>query len=385
MSLSRNLAAPLALSFALVGGQAAAEETQVFTCDAPDMSNMTLQDKLEVLMPSNVFIVATQRAVTPPQDAEEGEPEAAPAPPLSQGSGSGFIIDPNGYIVTNNHVVEDATDVTVTFYDPNELNNIGKEVDATVLGTDSALDLALLKVDIDGALPCVNFADSDTVRLGDDALAIGNPLGMQFTFTKGYLSNTMRNIGNPFYDFFQTDAAINPGNSGGGLYNNDGEVIGINSAIISRVGQNSGLGLTIKSNDILEVAEELKMHGEAQRAGLGVQIQDVVAGAAIKMGVEEGVGVLVTRVVPNRPAALSGIEENDIILEFGGAEVNSSAELVRTISAYDPGDDVKVKLLRDGKEFTLEVDLTDRTNAVAGLSEPPVKPETAPAPAPSMR
>ena len=382
MNLSKNIAVPMALSFAMMAGSAIAQENDnelSFTCDMPDLSTMTLQDRLETIMPANVYITtASQRELTDEQRAEIPE---GMEPPLSRGSGSGFIVDPNGIILTNHHVIDGADEVTVTFYNPNALNNRGREVSATVIGSDDRLDVAVLQINVNGELPCVELGDSDLVRRGDEVAAIGNPNGLAFTFTRGYVSHTIRNLGNPFYDFIQTDAAINPGNSGGGLYNEAGEVVGINSAIISRTRTNSGLGLVIKSNDVAEAADEIMRYGEVQRAGLGVRISNIDTGMSVSLGLEEGRGVLVEGVAPNRPAAVGGMLAGDVILDFGGVEVDTTQELIREISRYNPNDEVAVKIFRDGEVMTLNFDLTDRNSAVQNM-DPQEQPTPAPAPTP---
>lgn len=384
MNLAQKVLAPLALSFTVVAGAVAAQDatndnsnTQVFSCDTPGQSLLTadqlaaldLPDLTEEIMPANILVE------TGIEDSPGG------------GLGSGFIIDGHqGYILTNNHVImgggdKPADTITITFYDPNGLDDKGTSVDATLIGRDEALDLAVLQVEMDEVLPCVQLADSDLIRRGENVHPIGNPLGQAFSLSSGLISHPDREARNSLYPYIQTDAAINRGNSGGGLYNDDGAVIGINTQILSPSGGNIGVGMAIKSNDIREVAEDIILWGEAKRAGLGVQIQTVDADTAATMNAEEGMGALITKIAPNRPAALGGLEEGDIILSVDGDEIYHTQQLVRKIASYDPNDTIQMRILRDGVEQAIAITLTDRDAALEPINEAPAPAApTAPAP-----
>jgi serine protease Do len=354
----KKMMMPLAVVFSLAaGGAAMADDNDAelaFQCNAPDLSSMSLPDRIETLMPSNVFV---SNLVSP----------APGAPPQASGLGSGFIVDSErGYILTNNHVIDGAAEIRVTFYDDTTINNLGQEITARLLGVDETLDLAVLQIDFAGPLSCVTLGDSDQVRRADQASAIGNPLGQAFTFTQGYISHTQRSTdgGSGLYDFFQTDAAINRGNSGGGLYNIAGEVIGMNTAILSQSGGSIGIGFATQSNDIAEVANDIILYGMARRAGLGVQIQDITDDIANAMGLQSGVGVIISGVVPDGPADFAGLRASDIILEVEGVEMNTTNELARTISRFNPTDRIAIKIMRDGALQTIEVALMDREAAL---------------------
>lgn len=388
MNFSRTLA-PLALSFGMIAGTAFAEETAndnfSFSCDMPDMSSLSTPDLLDQVYPANVLITARERMVMPFGLApNSGAPPSGRAPGM--GSGSGFIIDPRGYIITNAHVLggdlEAAENMsfTVTLYDPNALNYQGAILDAELIGIDSQnrIDIAILKINVDEALPCVNLGDSDEVRVGEEAFALGNPLGQTFTFTRGYISHTMRNSpqnpANQFHEYIQTDAAINRGNSGGGLYNMAGEVIGVNVAIISSSGDSAGIGFAIPSNVAAITADKLIRDGEIRRGYLNARVQNVDAAAAAEHGVTEGVGVLITSVAEGGPADIGGLEDNDIVLSINGREVNTTLDLVRRISEISPGDVADLSVLRNGQIIALPVTLGERDAAIDQSSAPVLSP-----------
>ncbi len=276
----------------------------------------------------------------------------------SSALGSGFVISEDGYIVTNNHVIEGADEIQIEFYD-----GIGV-LDATVVGTDPNTDIALLKVEADEPLPFVSFGDSDLMRVGDWVLAVGNPLGQGFSVSAGIISARGRELSGTYDDFIQTDAAINRGNSGGPLFNMDGEVIGVNTAILSPTGGSIGIGFSMASNVVNKVVTQLKEFGETRRGWLGVRIQDVTEDMANAMGLDSTAGALVTD-VPDGPAKDAGIQAGDLIISFDGQDVADTRELVRIVGDAEVGKTVRVVVLRDGATQTMKVTLGRREDAVA--------------------
>ncbi len=285
-------------------------------------------------------------------------------PPQRRGTalGSGFIISADGYVVTNNHVIKDADEIEI------ELRS-GERLVATVVGTDPRTDLALLKVEADTPLPYVNFGNSDEMRVGDWVLAIGNPLGQGFSVSAGIVSARGRTLSGAYDDFIQTDAAINRGNSGGPLFNMKGEVVGVNTAILSPSGGSIGIGFSMASNVVSGVIDQLEAYGETRRGWLGVRIQDVSADIAEAMGLEDAVGALVTD-VPAGPAADAGIEAGDVILTFNGEDVEDTRELVRQVADAPVGETVRVVIYRDGGTQTLLVTLGRLEEAIPTLAGP---------------
>ena len=274
-----------------------------------------------------------------------GQPEQGPRGGTSVGSG--FIIDGAGHVVTNNHVVEGGQDIKVTLHD-------GTELPATVVGRDAKTDLALLKVASDKDLPHLAFGDSDKARVGDWVVAIGNPFGLGGTVTTGVVSARGRNINaGPYDDFIQTDAAINRGNSGGPMFNLNGEVIGINTAIFSPSGGSVGIGFAIPSNLAKHVVAQLKEHGVVERGWLGVRIQPVTPEIAEGLGLEKAQGALVAEVTPGSPAAKAGVRQGDVVTRFDGKPIDNVRDLTRHVADTAVGSDAKVEVLRKGKETTL--------------------------------
>ncbi len=273
---------------------------------------------------------------------------------VSVGYGSGVVISPDGYIVTNNHVVEGANKIEVTFNNKHKKN-------ATIIGTDPSTDLALIKVDGDD-YEYITFADSDKVKVGEWVLAVGNPFNLASTVTAGIVSAKARNINilgdrSAIESFIQTDAAINPGNSGGALVNMDGELIGINAAIASRTGSYEGYSFAIPSNIVKKVVEDFLQYGSLQRAYLGVGIVEITEELASEKGIEEMSGVYIMNVDKNGGANAAGIKEGDILLSVNDMNVNSNSQLIGVISQYRPGDKVMVKLQRKGEMLIKEVTL----------------------------
>ena len=280
--------------------------------------------------------------------------------PNASGSGSGLIVDSDGHIVTNNHVIGDANEIEVRFSDKTKLI-------AHVVGKDPDTDLAVLKVTTDRPLPSARFGDSAGVKVGQWVLAVGNPFGLDRTVTLGVVSGIGReNINLSRYEnFIQTDASINPGNSGGPLFNLRGEVIGINTAIINFA---QGIGFAIPSNMAKQVIEQLLAKGKVVRGWLGVGIQPLTAELAKKCGVTEGEGVLVNEVFEKDPAALAGIKPGDVIVRIDGAVVDSPNKLSRLIATLTPGATSKIEVVRDLKHVTVDVPLTERRELAISTS-----------------
>jgi len=274
--------------------------------------------------------------------------------PIRQGVGSGVIISPDGLIVTNNHVVDDADEVKVVLNDKREFK-------AKVIGTDPSTDIALIKITASD-LPVLKFSNSDNLRLGEWVLAVGNPFNLTSTVTAGIVSAKGRNIGiNPgqmrIESFIQTDAAVNPGNSGGALVNIRGELVGINTAIASQTGSYSGYSFAIPSNIVQKVVADLGKYGEVQRALLNVNIGDVDADLAKKYNLDKIEGVFISNVNPGGAAELAGIKDKDVIISVDGLKVNSVSELQEQISKHKPGDKVVVEIKRDNKRKPFNVTL----------------------------
>lgn len=288
----------------------------------------------------------------------------------SQASGSGFLISSDGYILTNNHVVEGATDVVVRLIDR-------REYDAKVIGTDPQSDLALLKIEEKG-LPFLTLADSDKSRVGEWVLAIGAPFGLDYSVTAGIISAIGRSIpgggrqNQNYVPFIQTDVAINPGNSGGPLFNLDGNVIGINSQIYTRSGGSIGLSFAIPSNIAMDVVEQLKSNGKVLRGWLGVVIQDVDKDLALSFGLKKPQGALIAQMEPNGPAEKSGLKVGDIILNFNGSNIETSSDLPHAVGPVRAGTKVPVNIIRKGKNKKINVTVGTRNGEVlASLSTPP--------------
>ncbi|MFO1105467.1 MAG: DegQ family serine endoprotease [Amaricoccus sp.] len=261
--------------------------------------------------------------------------------------GSGFLISPDGYVVTNNHVIDGADEIKVELFG-------GKQLDAKLIGHDPRTDVALLKVDSPEPLPFVKFGDSDKMRVGDWVMAIGNPLGQGFSVSAGIVSARNRTLQGSYDDFIQTDAAINRGNSGGPLFNTEGDVIGVNTAILSPNGGSIGIGFAMSSDVVSRVVDQLKQYGETRRGWLGVRIQNVDQDVADAMGLKEAKGALVTD-VPEGPALSAGMKEGDVILKYGDKPVEDTRALVRMVADTAVGTTVPVVVYRDGKDVTLDV------------------------------
>lgn len=294
--------------------------------------------------------------------------------PQRRGSalGSGFIISDDGFIVTNNHVIEQADEIIIEFF-------LGGEMKAEVIGTDPKTDIALLKVESKTPLPFVDFGNSDSARVGDWVMAIGNPLGQGFSVSAGIISARNRALRGSYDDYIQTDAAINRGNSGGPLFNMDGDVIGVNTAILSPNGGSIGIGFAMSARVVTGVVEQLKEFGETKRGWLGVRIQDVEDDVAEALGLAAVSGALVTD-VPDGPAADAGIAAGDVIVEFDGKEVPDTRSLVRIVGDSPVGKEVDVQIWRDGKMESIVVTLGRLEEATLASATP----GDAPAPEPEV-
>jgi len=317
-----------------------------------------ITDLAERVKPSvvNVLPASTNRSGNPRE-----------RPPNSPGSGSGVIVDGEGHIITNNHVVGDAGEVEVRLSDKTKFT-------AQVIGKDPDTDLALLKIATDRALPYAPLGDSGTVKVGQWVLAVGNPFGLDRTVTLGVVSGIGRENMNlsKYENFIQTDASINPGNSGGPLFNIHGEIIGINTAIINFA---QGIGFAIPSNMAKQVMQQLRTRGKVVRAWLGVGIQPVTGELAGKFGVNENEGVLVNEVFENDPAFRAGIKPGDIITKIDGKSVDTPNTLSRVIAGLDPSAAASIEVVRDGKRQLIDVPLIERKDSAVLTSIPATRAE----------
>lgn len=264
--------------------------------------------------------------------------------------GSGFIMSPDGYVLTNAHVISEADEIVVKLADQ-------REFDAEVVGYDERSDVGLLKIDAEG-LPTLEIGDSDELEVGQWVLAIGSPFGLEHTATQGIVSALERSLPNDTYTpFIQTDVAVNPGNSGGPLFNGDGEVVGINAQIFSRTGGFMGLSFAVPINVAMDVAEQLRTEGRVRRGYLGVSIQPVDRGLAESFGLDKPVGALVSDVLPDSPAQEAGLKAGDIILEFDGQRIAEAADLPPVVGATAVGAEAEVTVLREGERRTITVEV----------------------------
>ncbi|WP_372840204.1 Do family serine endopeptidase [Phaeovulum sp.] len=354
-------------------------------------------DLAEKVSPAVVNITTTT-TVAAPIDGSPVFPDGSPfgdlfkdfngqngqgAPRQSNALGSGFVVSADGYIVTNNHVIEDADQIEIEFFS-------GERRAATLVGTDPKTDIAVLKVVTEESLPFVEFGDSDVMRVGDWVLAVGNPLGQGFSASAGIVSARNRELSGTYDDYLQTDAAINRGNSGGPLFNLDGQVIGVNTAILSPNGGSIGIGFSMASNVVSKVVAQLQEFGTTRRGWLGVKIQDITADMAEAMALSNTRGAMVTD-VPTGPSLDAGIKAGDIITSFDGGVVSNSRDLVRRVADAPVGEAVEVVLLRNGDEVKLMVTLGQRelaegegaeapqpvAGSLLGMTLEPVTPQTA--------
>ena len=357
---------PVVMAFAIIF-----VSPNLFASERPD----SFADQVEKLSPA-VVNISTTTIVNDGQAMDM--PQFPPGSPFeeffknfgdndrqrkAQSLGSGFIIDDDGIVVTNYHVIENAEEIRVVLADETSFT-------AEVLGQDQKTDIAVLKIDPgDTKLTAVSFGNSDELRVGDWVLAIGNPFGLGGTVTAGIVSARGRDIGNgPYDDFIQTDASINRGNSGGPLFNTDGDVIGINTAIYSQSGGSVGIGFAISSNLAERVAEQLIEFGQTRRGWLGVYIQEVTPDIAESLGLDDAIGALISSVNEAGPAAKGGIQPGDVIVKFDGKLIEKMRDLPRIVAETDIGAKVKVELFRQGKRETVTVTLGELEKAeLAGV------------------
>lgn len=319
-------------------------------------------DLVERVSPSVVFIEVTARGdvAQPGGGLPENMPEElrerfrdmipqVPGGQARQGVGSGFVISGDGQVVTNHHVVEGAESVTVKMAD-------GRAFEATIIGSDPLTDIALLQVETDETLPAIAFGASGKMRAGDEVVAVGNPFGLGGTVTAGIISAKSRNINaGPYDDFIQTDAAINRGNSGGPLFNNDGEVIGVNTAIFSPDGGSVGIGFAVPSDLVQTVVADLQDDGVITRGWLGVQIRPMSDEVATVLGYDSPRGAVIEAVSEDSPADKGGLKKGDIILSFGGVEIAELRDLTRAVAGTAPGKSAEIQLLRKGETMTRDI------------------------------
>jgi serine protease Do len=322
---------------------------------SPTVVNIYTTQTVEVSSSPHQFFFPDEMEIPEPFKRFFGipdSPEQAPKQEMKRTSlGSGVIVTANGYILTNNHVVEDADEINVTLY-------TFEEYEATIVGRDPKSDVALIKIEPKKDLPFVTFGNSDKLRVGEWVLAIGNPFGLQKTVTAGIISAKGRSINNESYgNFIQTDASINPGNSGGPLFNLQGEMVGLNTAIFSRTGGNIGIGFAIPVNMAKNVFAQLKEHGKVTRGWLGVMIQQVTTDLAENFGLDRPIGALVGQVVPDSPAEKAGLKAGDVIIEYNGKEVSQMSMLPAMVANTSVGEKAKLVMIRDGKRQNITVDI----------------------------
>jgi serine protease Do len=371
------------------------------TSPIPPGAPATFADIAHDLLPAVVNISSTMKADAPMEEEQEGEmpdmPQFPPGSPFQdffeefmnkhgQGGGgggepaippaslgSGFVIDADkGYIVTNNHVVKDADEVRVTFGDDTTM-------EAKIIGKDEKMDLAVLQVKTDKKLTAVKFGDSDKMRVGDWVLAIGNPFGLGGTVTAGIVSAQQRDINaGPYDDFIQTDASINRGNSGGPMFDLQGDVIGINTAIFSPSGGSVGIGFAIPSNLAKSVVDQLVKYGKTRRGWIGVRIQSVTEEIAESLGLPDSHGALVASITEGGPAAKAKLKPGDVITEFDGKQVNAMRNLPRIVAETPIDKSVELKVWRDGKFTTAKIKVAELEKAEEDglLDETAQAPET---------
>lgn len=380
-SLSSILAAGAAATALTIAGFGfSAAHAQAPRLMAPPVAadgTLSFADLVERVSPSVVSVLVEREIEGPrlPNQLEEffnfrfGDPnpdqQFNDGPRTMEAQGSGFFIDQDGYIVTNNHVVDGADVVRVRMSD-------GEEIDAEIIGTDPLTDLAVLKVEPQSNQPYVEFADDVNLRVGDWVVAVGNPFGLGGSVTSGIVSAIGgQNRENQYVDFIQIDAPINRGNSGGPTFDLKGRVVGVNTAIYSPNGGSVGIGFAIPARAAKETVAQLIANGSVTRGWLGIQLQEVTTELAAALALKDRNGVLVAEVIDGAPAQAAGLRDGDVIIEIGGEDVAGTNELSRLVAAYPPGEDVRVKILRDGRERTLTVTLGQRDgDQIAAVDEP---------------
>jgi serine protease Do len=344
------------LALALFTVRPAAGEVQPNFADlaeklGPTVVNIYTTQTIEVSSPSHQFFFPDDMEIPEQFRRFFGFPDMPGDTPKREykrtNLGSGVIVTADGYIVTNNHVVENADEINVTL-------STFEEFEATVIGRDPKSDVALIKIKSQKDLPFVKFGDSDKLRVGEWVLAIGNPFGLQQTVTSGIVSAKGRSINNESYgNFIQTDASINPGNSGGPLFNLKGEMVGVNTAIFSRTGGNIGIGFAIPVNMAKNVFSQLKEHGKVTRGWLGVMIQQVTSELADNFNLDRPIGALVGQVIPDSPAEKAGLKAGDVIISYQGKEISQMSMLPAMVANTNVGGKADIVLIRDGKKKTI--------------------------------
>ncbi len=336
----------------------------------PAVVNISTVKEVETTDQMQRFFEHFQRKGSPFEDFFDQFFGDMPEKRRKQALGSGFIVSEDGYVATNNHVVEKADEIKVV------LQGGDDSYQAEVVGRDPETDLALLKIDVDRSLPVLEFGDSDELEVGEWVLAIGNPFGLDHTVTAGIISAMGRVIGaGPYDNFLQTDASINPGNSGGPLLNMDGEVVGINTAIVA---SGQGIGFAVPGNMAEEIITELKEHGQIKRGWLGVTIQNVNEDVARALGLSKDKGALVASVREGEPAAKAGIEPGDVIVSVDGESIEDANDLTRVIGSLPPEDTIKMTIWRKGQVKEVDVTLGERHKQMAqARGQEPSQPDDA--------
>ncbi|MHA6287116.1 Do family serine endopeptidase [Maricaulis sp. CAU 1757] len=325
----------------------------------------------EELSPAVVNISAAQRLNT--EDGLPQFPEGSPleqfndilgdAPRIANSLGSGFIIDPSGLVVTNNHVIDGADEVEVALPD-------GRVFAAEVVGIDPVTDLAVLQMEVSEELPFVSFGDSDRARVGDWVIAIGNPFGLGGTLTAGVVSARGREAGGRYDDYIQTDVAINTGNSGGPLFNMSGEVVGVNTLILSPTGASVGISLSIPANIATQVVDQLIEYGETRRGWLGVSVQLVTPELAESFGLPRPQGAIISRVEDGGPADEAGLRTGDLVLRFAGQAVDNSRTFPRLVAETEIGREVEIEIIRRDQPMTLDITVGELSDGNAAEAAP---------------
>ena len=370
---TRSVLMALGLGLSLTLGQVAPALAQTVPASFADLAEKFSPAVVDITTSSVIAAPADGQPQVPPgspfekffqdfmdKNGQGGGSPQQQQPERSEALGSGYVISADGYIVTNNHVIEGADDIQIEMFGADH-----KVYKAKLVGKDLKTDVALLKIESPEPLPFVSFGDSDKMRVGDWVVAMGNPLGQGFSVSAGIVSARGRELNGTYDDFLQTDAAINKGNSGGPLFNMDGQVIGMNTAILSPSGGSIGIGFSMSSNVVSKVVDQLKQFGETRRGWLGVRIQDVTPDMVDAIaGLDSARGAMVTD-VPEGPSLDAGMLSGDVLLTFNGVEVPDTRELIKMVGGMPVGQSVPVEVLRNGEMITLTVVLGRREDAEA--------------------